>query len=397
MNFSQPLWLVGFRPLFALACLAGALLPTLWMLRYLGYTPIAVSPAPTCGLFCANPPVIWHAHEMLFGFGGAVLAGFLLTASKNWVAIRGYHGGALAALSAAWLFDRLAQVAGGYFPWPLYALLSSLFVGAFVAMVLATLIRHRANDSYRVDNRYFILALPLLLPAKWLLLQPEHFFAGVTMTLAIFRLAFLLMLERTLTQFIGAAFKTPPRHRPLREHVTKAVALMLVAAPWLPAWLCGGLSVLCASLLLWRWLESHPRQALSRIDIGIMLLGQGAIIAHLFLQGALALGVGAMQALAAVQVHLFTVGALGLIVPAMLVRISKGHTGRKVQFDRLDKAVLWLMLSALVLRVGLPVLAPAGTLLGLWASALIWLLAFGTLALRYIPWLLAARADGRTH
>ncbi|MBK6637968.1 MAG: NnrS family protein [Rhodocyclaceae bacterium] len=393
MNFSQPLWLVGFRSLFALACIAGAVLPLLWLWRYTS----AVLPAPTWGIAWASSPLIWHAHEMLFGFGGAVLAGFLLTASKNWVAIRGYHGGALAALSAAWLLDRLAQVAGGYLPWPLYGLLSSLFVGAFVAMVLATLIRHRANDNFRVDNRYFILALPLLLPAKWLLLQPEHFSAGVTMTLALFRLAFLLMLERTLTQFIGAAFKTPPRHRPVREHVTKSVALVLVAAPWLPAWLGAGLSFLCASLLLWRWLESHLRQALSRIDIGIMLLGQGAIIAHLFLQGALAIGVGVAQTLAAVQVHLFTVGALGLIVPAMLVRISKGHTGRKVQFDRLDKAVLWLMLAALVLRVGLPVVAPASTLVWLWASAIAWLLAFGTLALRYIPWLLAARADGRAH
>jgi len=78
----------------------------LWALIFSG-----VLPAPA-GRFS---PVQWHAHEMFFGFGWAVLGGFLLTATKNWVQVRGYHGTALVGLALAWCVERIgmAWVAGG--------------------------------------------------------------------------------------------------------------------------------------------------------------------------------------------------------------------------------------------------------------------------------------------
>ncbi|MCB1893463.1 MAG: NnrS family protein, partial [Rhodocyclaceae bacterium] len=73
MRFSaHPLWLVGFRPFFALACLSGLSLPVLWTLMFAG-----VIEAPAA----AFTGFQWHAHEMFFGFGWAMLGGFLLTAS----------------------------------------------------------------------------------------------------------------------------------------------------------------------------------------------------------------------------------------------------------------------------------------------------------------------------
>ena len=96
----HPLWLVGFRPFFTLACLSGLSLPILWALIFSGTVP-----APTTSF----SPFQWHAHEMFFGFGWAVLGGFLLTASKNWVNIRGYHGSALIFLVCAWLIERVGM------------------------------------------------------------------------------------------------------------------------------------------------------------------------------------------------------------------------------------------------------------------------------------------------
>ena len=77
---AHPFWLVGFRPFFTLACLSGLSLPLLWALVFLGILPAPDSPVSA---------VQWHAHEMFFGFGWAVLGGFLLTSTKNWVQIRG--------------------------------------------------------------------------------------------------------------------------------------------------------------------------------------------------------------------------------------------------------------------------------------------------------------------
>lgn len=44
----------------------------------------------------AMPPLLWHGHEMLFGFGAAIVVGFVLTAAQNWTGIRPLSPAALA-------------------------------------------------------------------------------------------------------------------------------------------------------------------------------------------------------------------------------------------------------------------------------------------------------------
>ncbi|MBM4336632.1 MAG: NnrS family protein [Deltaproteobacteria bacterium] len=381
---AHPFWLVGFRPFFALACLAGATLPLTWVLMLGGSVP------PPAAL--ATAPLQWHAHEMFFGFGWAMLGGFLLTSSKNWVGIRGHHGGTLIFLAAAWIFERAGMLFGGVWPAALLALSSYLYLASIVGLLLVTLIGHRKTDSYR-DNVYFWIALPLFLPAKWLLLSPEHFATGRGMALALFRLAFLIMLERTLVQFMKGVFQLSLPRIAALDHAIKSLGLALVFAPFLPDALAASASGLLALLLLGRFSMWHPHRALTRIDVGIMFLGAAAIIAQL---GVEAIGQGHAW-VGSVSVHLFTLGAMGLITPAMIVRISRGHTGRKVVFDALDKAVLWVMLTGLALRIVAPQLAPSSYPTWLHLTATCWLAGFGLLGWRYVPWLLRPRADGKEH
>jgi uncharacterized protein involved in response to NO len=81
----------------------------------------------------------------------------------------------------------------------------------------------------------------------------------------------------------------------------------------------------------------------------------------------------------------------------MMIRISKGHTGRPVAFDMQDKAALWLMIVAATSRVLAPQLWPAAYPIWLWLTALLWLLVFSRLAWRFVPYLLSPRVDGREH
>ncbi len=382
----HPLWLVGFRPFFAFACLSGASLPVAWILIFKGVLP---APSPHFS------PVQWHAHEMFFGFGWAVLGGFLLTSTKNWVGVRGYHGATLIWLAAAWLLERLAMAFGGNWPTPLFLLASNLFVPALIALLLATLIRHRNTDSYRLDNGFFLVALPLFWVAKLLLLAPEHFNLGWSMTLGLFRVAFLVMLERTLTQFMRSAFQVDILRRPALDLAIKLLAVILIFAALLPGTLAKGLELLLALLLLGRLAFWHPLKAFTRLDIGIMYIGYLAIVGQLLIDALPP--PGSTGWVGTVSVHLFTFGAMGLVIPAMIVRIANGHTGRKVVFTRYDKAVLWIMILALSLRLVGPQFAPGAYLRWLDLAATCWLLAFGLLGGRYIPRLFQARIDGKEH
>ncbi|MDD2885065.1 MAG: NnrS family protein [Dechloromonas sp.] len=381
---SSPLWLVGFRPFFLLACLAGALLPLRWALLFSGIGALTASPVDA---------LRWHAHEMFFGFGWAALGGFLLTSTKNWVNIRGHHGDALAFLAAAWLFERVGMAFGGHWPTALFLLSNNLFLGSIVAMLLWTLIRYRAQDSYR-DNTFFIALLPAFLVAKQLMLHGD-FTAGSDMALALFRLAFLVMLERTLTPFMKGAFQVQILRQPRLDMPIKLLGLILVGSFLLPTPLTAALSLALAILLLLRFVFWKPQLAFRRLDIGIMYVGYLAIVGQLLLV-ALAQIAGPGW-VGSVATHLFTFGAMGCIIPAMIVRIANGHTGRKVVFSPVDRGILYLMLAALAIRIVLPQFVPSLYLACIHAAATCWLLAFGLLGGRYIPILLKPRIDGREH
>ena len=315
-------------------------------------------------------------------------------ATKNWVGVRGWHGGALAWLAGAWIFERIGMGAGGDWPLPLFLLSNNLFLGSIVAMLMWTLLRHRAQDSYR-DNGFFLLMLPAFLVAKYLMLHEQHFAAGHTMAIGLFRMAFLVMLERTLTQFMRGNFQVDILRRPLLDNSIKLLGLLLVLEFVLAPALAAGGALVLALLLAIRFAFWKPMLALRRIDIGIMYIGYLGITAQLVVQALAQLGVGTWTG--SVSVHLFSFGVMGTVIPAMLIRICKGHTGRKVAFDALDRAVLYLMLAALALRIVAPQLLPAAYLLWLQLAAACWFAGFGVLGWRYIPFLLRPRVDGKEH
>ncbi|WP_126444326.1 NnrS family protein [Sulfuricystis multivorans] len=417
---AHPIFALGFRTLFPLACLAGMILPLWWVLVFTGAVPPAptfgneaapggtslLPPAPTFGNEAAPggtsslppapsfvlSPLQWHAHEMFYGYGWALMGGFLLTATKNWVGVRGWHGGALAFLAGAWLLDRFAlSIDTAWSPW-LFWPSTLLFQLAIVVMLMHTLLKQslRASGS---DNYFFWIALPLFLPAKVLILQGDFYTLGVGMSLALFRLAFLIMLERTQVQFMRHAFRLEILRDARLDLPIKWLAVALIFAELLPASLAGALEFLLAALLCWRFAFWHPARALSRLDIGIMYIGYLMIVAQLVVSG---LGRFAEPPwVGTVAVHLFTVGVMGLIGPAMIVRISKGHTGREVVFTRLDKSVLWIMIAGFLARVVAPQFYPPGYFMFLHLAGSCWLVAFGLLLWRTLPMLAAPRVDGK--
>ena len=183
--------------------------------------------------------------------------------------------------------------------------------------------------------------------------------------------------------------------QPQLDFVIKLLAVVLLAAAAMPAAVAGGLSLLLAMLLLGRFAFWKPQLGLSRIDIGVMYLGYLAIAAQLLLDG-LSPWLH-VQWTGNLPVHVFAFGAMGLVIPAMTVRICRGHTGRKVQFEAADKVALWAMVSGFALRVVAPQIDSGHYLLWLQLAALMWFVCFSILGWRYIPMLLRPRVDGKEH
>ena len=107
----------GFRPFFFGAAVWAALAMALWVPMLSGLVSL-----PT-----AFDPVSWHAHEFLYGYLGAVVAGFLLTAVPNWTGRLPIVGWRLGALALLWLAGRLAVAVSAGLPAALVAAVDLAF------------------------------------------------------------------------------------------------------------------------------------------------------------------------------------------------------------------------------------------------------------------------------
>ncbi|MDD5179957.1 MAG: NnrS family protein [Gallionellaceae bacterium] len=382
--FQHPVWLVGFRPFFILSFVSGALLPVLWFLVFSNYLTL------NSGL----TPRQWHAHEMFFGFGWAVLGGFLLTSTKNWVKIRGYHGAILFVLVILWFVDRLAFLLPSACPAALIVLLHNAFLLTILALLLWTLIANRKNDAYP-ENWLFIVGLPLFLLSKNLILSSEYFEVGWTMALGLFRLAVVIMLERTLAQFMKAIFQVELLKNRKLNSVIRVGILVAVFEAVLPVPVAVAVLATTAILLLYRFFFWSPLKGMSRLDLGVMYVGYLSLVLSLFLECLRLLG--KLNTVGDVATHTFTLLCMGLIIPAMLVRISLGHTGRKVIFTGSDKLAIYISGLGAFLRIVPPQIWPENYQAFILWSALCWTICFTLIGWRITPFLLRPRIDGKEH
>ena len=382
---TAPFWLVGFRPFFSLAMLYGALLAPLWILIFFG-----VIPAPHSGLSVLQ----WHSHEMFYGFGMAVLAGFLLTATKNWAGVRGYQGKALMVPVAFWILERLViNFAPPNLPPIGYWIFSMAFMISLTAMISYTLISKKNRVNY-----VFVAILALFVVAKALMLMPAHYIIGRDLTVGLFRWVLVLMLGRTVPMFARVALGVEVRTTALLERAITWLIPISAFAELLPAelGLVKAIIYLAAfAVLTWRFVLVRPLEARKKIELGVIYWGYGFLCLHyalLVLKSA-----ELVTFVSDIPTHAFTLGGLGAIIAGMISRIGRGHTGRPISYSLIEKIACWLVILAGVFRVFVAWALPQFYIHALVCSAILWSLGFALFAWRLIPFLLAPRIDGREH
>ncbi|TYK67365.1 NnrS family protein [Colwellia echini] len=385
-----PLLRLGFRPFFLGGAIFSVVAITLWILAFRG----AINFSPLGGAHW------WHIHEMIFGFGGAIIAGFLLTAIQNWTGISGAKGKTLLLLFLLWLAGRIFLSVPTLFGTTVSSLIDLLFLPA-VAYILAKPII--AIKQYR--NLFFVPLLALFtianLEMHLAITYPQTFSGMYSGYAGVILVTFLMsvMVGRVAPMFTANATQT--------EKVTPL--------PWLEKLANGSLAIAMFSLLLqpiigfsaiffgvlliiasvsqtMRWIRWKPWITL---NVPLLWSLHGAIKFICF--GLFVLGISYLipEVPSNHVWHLLTIGGMGGLILAMISRVSLGHTGRPLVAPKsMSLAFVLINLAALARTFG-PWALPEKTLMFIDMSGSFWIIAFVIFIIGYAPMLMKARLDGR--
>ncbi len=381
----MPFFRLGYRPFFLMAAIWAVVSMTLWILYWGG------------GGMLTGPllAVEWHSHELIFGYGGAVLSGFLLTAIPNWTKRKPLSGAPLAGLAALWLAARVGFLFDTGLPFGALVALELAFPALFSAYAGREIIAGRNKRNLPVFGiaLLFLIADAAFLWEVW----AEATLYGPRIGIAVL-IGFICLIGGRITPAFtrnwlkarGAA--DLPAEFGLLDKVTLAgTAAGLALWIALPQhWLSGlaGLTLGAAHIARmarWRGLAVRGEPLLFALHAGYAFVALG------FLLAGLAALLPAIAPIAAI--HAWTVGAIGTMTLTVMTRATLGHSGRALVAGWVETIYLAALPLAALARI-----ASAFTGSPLWLvqlSASLWILAFGLFALRYGPVMFMRRPKPR--
>ena len=377
-----PLLRLGFRPFYLGGALLAAVIVPLWIALFLGQVQLATN----------VPPLLWHAHEMLFGFAVSIIVGFLLTAGKNWTGLATSRGPALGALALIWLSARVTAVVG---PYPLYMVLDMALLPLVAGVLVNILLRSRNHR-----NLPLAVILALLAAANAVFHLAVSGVLNVPAITPLYAaLGLIVMIECVMAGRVIPAFTmaVTPGLKLVADKRNEWVTLGLTGlglALWVfvPASLFGMLVLALASgLQLKRWLGWRPWMTKNRPVLWILHAAYAWFPVGLALLALAQIGIVTVSA----GVHALAVGATGGLIIGMVTRTARGHTGRPIQASQLEVLAYILVMLAAVLRVFLPLVSPELLMLSLVAAATAWSVAFMLYLWVFTPWLIRTRLDGK--
>jgi uncharacterized protein involved in response to NO len=382
----MPLLEKGFRPFFLLGAGFGVLAVPVWVAALRG----GFAPGGALG------GMQWHAHEMLFGFTVAIIAGFLLTAVANWTKRETATGAPLALLVLLWALGRVGVFFADRAPLPA-ALVDVAFLPALAVTCAVPIIAARNRKNY---GFLALLALLALLNAG------SHVAAGRG-DVATLRAIHQVALDAIVLVMVAVTGRVVPmftrnatgveaiRGVPLLERASLGSLAVLTVSDALPnapsrsAWF----AALAAALLVARMWHWGSRHALREPLLWVLHVGAFWLPLGLLLRAGAELGL-AIPASSAL--HALTAGAIGTLTLGMMARVSLGHTGRLLEAPRAMTLAFTSVVLAGLVRVA-AAFVPAVYLPALELAAVLWSVAFAIFLASYARILVTPRADASPH
>jgi uncharacterized protein involved in response to NO len=377
-----PVLRLGFRPFYLGAAACAVIFMVLWHSVFTGELLLRSNIAP----------VLWHAHEMLFGVVVAVIVGFLFTAGKTWTNLPTPRGALLATLFVLWLSGRLASVLA---PYSVYFVLDMAFLPIVAALFLDLLVRAGNRRNLPIAAVLILLSVANLvfhLAASGALQLPavRALYAGIGLVVileSIIAGRVIPMFTASVTP--GLKLVASPQRDGAAIAFTAAGLALWAAGLW-PAASAVALSLAfvlhAARLLSWLPWVSRKRPILWVLHLSYAWLCLGLALLAAAQAGLLPVSMG---------VHALTVGAIGGMLIGMMSRTARGHTGRPLQASAAETAAYALVLMGAAVRVAAPALPAAAYAGALLVAGILWVCAFTLYLVRFAPWLVAPRLDGK--
>ena len=383
--FDYPVFGLGFRAFFVLAGLSALMLILLWNAIYKG----ELTPR---NYFAA---IDWHAHEMLIGYSSAVIAGFLLTAVKNWTGRPTITGNRLGGLCLLWLYGRIVPFYAGLLPDALIALVDFAFVPALAYQLSKPIIQ-----SQHTKSMVFLVLLLLMMVANGLIhleilgLQENTAWLGLQLLVATIITMILVVAGRVFPYFTERGLSgTLAIRNPVWDalSIASAVLVFVLQMAGVSDIYLAVAAIAAALLNTVRVSDWYVQRVWYVPLLWILYIGYGWIILGFLLTALSAYSVVS----ASLALHAYTLGGIGVLTLGMMARVSLGHTGRALKASNAMAVAFVLINISAFLRVILPAVFPDWYGQLLYVSTLCWLAAFSLFMLIYAPILTAPRADGK--
>lgn len=382
-----PLLRLGFRPFFLGAAIYAVVSIAVWML---------VLMVDTKPMQMGLPPVTWHAHEMLFGYAMAVIAGFLLTAIKNWTGQQTIRGRGLLLMFMLWLLARVLAISGQLIPIGVIASFDLMFMLMLVVSTAYPVFKAKQYAQLGIISKVVLMFFSnvlFYLGALGLIEQGIHWglYSGLYMILALL----LVMARRVIPFFIEKGTGgVKVRNWKWVDNSSLVLLLLLWAVDVFTPFKTAASVIAAAAFIvhLIRIAGWYTHSLWNKPLLWVLYLAYGFTVIG-FLLKAIGHWFAIMPSL---YVHAFAFGGIGIMTIGMMSRVILGHTGRNV-FE--PPAILaWcfaLMVCGAVTRVLFPLFDREFYHLWILASQLLWIAAFLIFLFVYTPMLLKTRVDGR--
>jgi uncharacterized protein involved in response to NO len=379
------LFALGFRPFFLFAGFLAIFLMGIWIWVFVG----------GFAFHTYYGQIGWHSHEMIFGYSAAVIAGFLLTAVRNWTEKPTPTGWLLAGIAALWLLGRILPYFSDIFPNWAIAFVDLAFLPAVIVGIGVPLVRSAGRRN--------LVFLPLLaafwaanflVHAELLGLASQGARKGIFLGLNLVVLLIVIMGGRVIPFFTERALPDAVMKRwPLIEWLSLLSVILFLVTEFFhsDSLLSASLAALAAcanGVRLAGWYT--PRYW--RVPLlWVLHLGYGWIVLGFVLKAGAALGAVPPQ----FTIHAFTVGGIGVLTLGMMARVALGHTARPLNIGPAMTVAFGLVNIAALARGLLPIVRPQWFSQLIITSGVLWIAAFLIFVVIYTPILTQPRFDGR--